>query len=71
MNAKFVSEEKRDELVKRLLDLAHHMLRSWDQGNDGTIAVTDWMIGDIQTAAACVRLCEIDPTPPHKSADAS
>ena len=61
MPLKFVSREKRNELAERLVALTIHMERSKDQGHDGRIAVTDEMIGDIKTAAACVALSEIQP----------
>jgi len=74
MPLKFTSKEKRDELAERLATLSQRMIRSWDQGHDGKITVTDEMIGDIQTAAAVVGLAEIEPTdelPPDRPYDPS
>jgi hypothetical protein len=59
MTAKFVSVEKRDALVKRLLELAAQMQHAWDQGHDGRIFVTDEMISDIKTAAGIIATAEI------------
>lgn len=57
---RFASKEKRNELARRLMALSQHMQRSFDQGYDGRIAVSDEMIGDIQTAAACVIRSEFE-----------
>ena len=54
MPVNFTSEEKRDELRDRLKSIAQSMRRSFDQGHDGTIFVSEEMIGDILTAAAVV-----------------
>lgn len=59
MPLKFTSREKRNELAERLVSLAEYMQRSFDQGNHGTIAVSDEMIGDIRTAAGVVALSDI------------
>jgi hypothetical protein len=59
MSAKFTSAAKRDEFAKRLLEIAHMMRRSFDQGHDGRIFVSEEMIEDIQAAAACVAIAEI------------
>lgn len=55
----FISKEKRDELVRRLIAIAEDMQRSFDQGADGRIFVSDEMIGDILTAAGCVGMADI------------
>lgn len=55
MTATFSSEAHRDALCRRLIELAKDMQRSFDQGSPPLIAVSDEMIGDILTAAACVR----------------
>ena len=59
MPVKFVSTEKRNELAERLVTLSKYMLRSWDQGHDGRITVTNEMIEDIQTAACVVALADV------------
>lgn len=59
MPLQFVSREKRDELAERLLEIANSMQRSFDQGNDGRVPVSDEMIEDIKTAVCCVALAEI------------
>lgn len=59
MPLKFVSKDARDRMAERLIALAEDMLRSWDQGHDGRITVTEEMIGDVQLAAAHVALAEI------------
>jgi hypothetical protein len=59
MPLKFTSKEKRDELANRLLDLSNYMQRSFDQGHDHRIGVTDEMIEDLKTAACVVALSEI------------
>lgn len=59
MPVKFTSREKRDELTRRLIAIAEHMQRSFDQGYDGRISVSDEMIGDILAAAGCVGTCDI------------
>lgn len=59
MAAKFTSIEKRDELKRRLIAIAENMQRSFDQGYDHRISVSDEMIGDIITAAGVVGTCDI------------
>ncbi len=59
MSATFVSKQKRDELTKRLMDLAYDMQRSFDQGHDGRIGVSDEIIGDVLTAAGVVGTAEV------------
>lgn len=59
MPLRFISREKRDELAERLVNLAGSMQRSFDQGHDGRVGVTDEMIEDIKLAACCVGLSEI------------
>lgn len=56
---KFVTRKKRDQLARRLADMANDMLRSWDQGGDGRVRVTEEMVEDIRAAAAIVGLSEI------------
>lgn len=56
---RFTSAEKRDELKRRLIALSEAMQRSFDQGYDGRIAVSDVMIEDVLTAAAVVGCCVI------------
>lgn len=58
---RFTSIEKRDELKRRLIALSEYMQRSFDQGHDGRIAVSDEMIGDIITAAGIVGSCPTTP----------
>lgn len=59
MALKFITKEMRDKLANRLIELAEHMQRSWDQGSDGRIMTSDEMIGDIKTAACVVALAEV------------
>ncbi|MCK1520242.1 hypothetical protein [Bradyrhizobium sp. 17] len=59
MPLKFTSREKRDELAERLINLSQYMQSSFDQGQHGTIGVTDQMIGDLKTAACVIALADI------------
>jgi hypothetical protein len=62
MSVRFISKEYRDTLCRRLTELANHMQRSFDQGHDGRIGVTDEMIGDILAAAGCVGMSDVEQT---------
>ena len=59
MPLKFTTIAKRDELAERLATLALEMQSAWDQGNHGTIMVTQTMVDDVKTAACVVGLAEI------------
>lgn len=59
MSMRFRTKELRDDLARRLSELAIHMIRSGDQGHDNTIAVSQDMIDDIRTAAYLVGMTEV------------
>ena len=65
MPLRFRTQAQRDELSRRLTDLAIAMIRSRDQGHDGRITVTDEVIADLRTAAYLVGCAEVcDPEMP-------
>lgn len=59
MGVRFTDKTARDDLGRRLIDLAEQMQRSFDQGHDGRISSSDDAIEDLKAAAACVLCAEL------------
>jgi predicted transcriptional regulator len=58
MSMAFRTHKLRDDLSRRLSDIAVRMIRSGDQGSDHRILVTPEMIDDIRAAACVVGMAE-------------
>lgn len=59
MAVKFSDQKARDDLGRRLIEITEMMQRSFDQGADCRIQVSDEMIHDIKAAAACVLVADL------------